>query len=675
MHASAPDTPLSTSSAPLPSIAWLCALFSVLLLLVGNSAPLYAKARLDPVVRDLALSYGISALESGETKGSVVGDTGTTFTVTAQDPKRIDVNTRMHVLIDKERALSLEQVLEPNRPWETIKRQSPNFGLNHAAFWFRFAIDNTSRHEVERLIELPIPFINDIRLYHLFEGKPIGSYELGNLKPFSHRTVKHQNFVMPVKLQPGSNSIVVRIVSSGTVEAPFTLWESTFFHESNDSEKIVQGIVAGIMLVMIVHNLLLFFTVRDVNYLLYVAFVASYMLFHFSLNGYAYAYLWPEATHWNSFAIATFIAGSCFFLCLFSISFLRLKAASSRIFMLMTGLLAFNFLTAIGSFFIPYEFSLRAAMSLIIPTALTALAIGYWQWWQGQSFARFYCLAWTALILGVSTLTAAKFGLLPTNLATNSAPQFGMLCLVMLLSFTLADRINHDRKLLSQAQTKALSHEIQARQSQQELIQAKDQANKFLEQRVEQRTRDLNATLDRLQLANEQLELLSATDGLTQISNRAYFDKSFATEYRRACRLEKSLSIVMFDIDHFKLINDTYGHIAGDECLRTLTSLVRSRITRAGDILARYGGEEFVILLFDSDLENTLALAEKLRSSIEQIAVEFEQRTIKFTASFGVACIIPDDSIRPQDILASADKALYQAKHAGRNCVRAGFLT
>jgi diguanylate cyclase len=145
-------------------------------------------------------------------------------------------------------------------------------------------------------------------------------------------------------------------------------------------------------------------------------------------------------------------------------------------------------------------------------------------------------------------------------------------------------------------------------------------------------------------------------------------------EHRRASRLQSSLALIMFDIDHFKLVNDTHGHLGGDACLRALAKLMRARIHRAGDVLARYGGEEFVMLLLDSSLEDAVALAEEFRADIENLKVEFDGDSIRFTASFGVTCGIPNGHNSPQDFLASADKALYQAKHDGRNCVRSAAV-
>jgi len=146
-------------------------------------------------------------------------------------------------------------------------------------------------------------------------------------------------------------------------------------------------------------------------------------------------------------------------------------------------------------------------------------------------------------------------------------------------------------------------------------------------------------------------------------------------ELRRAQRLRMPLTVILFDIDHFKRINDTYGHPAGDACLRALAERLRPRIHRAGDILARYGGEEFVIALIGVDAVNSAALAEELRASIQSLVVTFDNQTIRFTASFGVVSAVPLADSQVLDYVSAADRALYAAKNDGRNCVRTGTLT
>lgn len=592
------------------------------------------------------------------------------FEISKDTPGRIDIGSRMGMLVDNSRNLTAEQIAATAHNWQTIRRPSPNFGFTQDAYWFRFQINNLEPRELTRFIELPIPFIDDVRLHHYVGTALKTHYALGDEQAFEQRAIRHRNFVMPVNLAPGFNLVYIRLASTGTMEAPFRIWDPVEFHAASNEEYLVQGAVIGMLLIMVAYNLFVFFSTRDLNYIYYIGFVASYLLFHLTLTGYMFAYVWPNAVRWNSFAISTFMASSTLFTCLFTGNFLKLRKFSMPAFYLVRGLMVFSAVLLVLTFVLPYSVTVRIGAAITMPTAAIALGLGYWRWWAGDKFARFYCLAWTAILIGLGVLNASKHGWIPINAWTENASQIGIVLLVLLLSFTLADRINSDRTLRLNAQAAALAHERQARATQQALIQATEDANRELEHRVQSRTTDLNATLEQLKIANDQLQRLSTTDGLTQISNRAYFDTAVATEFRRAERQKSALTLVMFDIDHFKHVNDTYGHLCGDACLRALADLLRPKIQRAGDVFARYGGEEFVVVLTATDLDSALALTEEFRAAIEAMQVVFNGETIRITASFGVVSAVPQAPLTVQDFLAAVDCALYQAKHDGRNCVR-----
>lgn len=596
------------------------------------------------------------------------------LSVWAQGAGRIDVGPAMGVLVDASGALTTDQVRTAGQPWQTIARQSPNFGFTTDAYWFRFQIHNLDAERLPRLIELPIPFLDHVWLYHYAGDTLQTHYNLGDEKPFAQRPVRHRNFVMPLDLAPGINVIYLRLASSGTIEAPLRIWNPALFHAASNDENLLQGGVIGILLIMVIYNLFVFFSTRDIDYFYYIGFVASYLMFHLTLTGYTFAHVWPTALRWNSFAISTFIGASGLFACLFTSHFLKLRSFSKPAFYLVRALTVASAMVLGLSFVMPYSWTIRIGAAITIPIAATALTLGYWRWWKGARFARFYCLAWTAIFIGLVVLNAGKLGWIPVNVWTENASQIGIVLLVVLLSFTLADRINNDRSLRLNAQAVALAHERKARESQHALIEAKEHANRELEARVHARTTDLNTTLEQLQAANDRLLLLSTTDGLTQLSNRAYFDTAVEKELRRAERQQTAISIILFDIDHFKQVNDTYGHPTGDACLRALADLMRPRIHRAGDILARYGGEEFVIVLTGVDLTQTLALAEEFRLAIESLKVESEHHPVAFTASFGVVSTVPHVTLQIGDLLEAADRALYDAKHDGRNCVRASLV-
>jgi diguanylate cyclase (GGDEF)-like protein len=169
-----------------------------------------------------------------------------------------------------------------------------------------------------------------------------------------------------------------------------------------------------------------------------------------------------------------------------------------------------------------------------------------------------------------------------------------------------------------------------------------------------------------LQDVNSKLTELAAVDSLTQLRNRRSFQARLEDETRRWRRHGADVSLIMLDIDHFKEFNDTFGHPAGDEVLRTVGRLLRTSL-RAADFAARYGGEEFAIILPNTSSAGSLVVADQLRQAIE--GAHWAERPI--TASLGVATMSEEIST-PEQLVAEADRALYRSKESGRNRVTAG---
>ena len=191
-----------------------------------------------------------------------------------------------------------------------------------------------------------------------------------------------------------------------------------------------------------------------------------------------------------------------------------------------------------------------------------------------------------------------------------------------------------------------------------------------LRNRVADKTAELQQTVKLLEQANTQLEALSLEDELTGIANRRSFERALLEEWNRAKRHEHPLALILLDLDHFKELNDRRGHPAGDDCLRRVGAYLREAIRRSGEVVARYGGEEFAILLPETDGETGIRVADALRAGIEDLAVPNGNGHRRVTASCGVAALIPAPELTAESLVASADRALYAAKHSGRNCVR-----
>lgn len=172
---------------------------------------------------------------------------------------------------------------------------------------------------------------------------------------------------------------------------------------------------------------------------------------------------------------------------------------------------------------------------------------------------------------------------------------------------------------------------------------------------------------ERVEKLNDQLKVISRVDGLTGLYNRRYWQERFEREFKLTVRNKKPTSVLILDIDHFKKVNDTHGHQAGDKVIQSLAMLIR-KATRETDISGRYGGEEFVVLLPDTTTERATIVAERLRLAVERYIVKHEELELRVTISAGIA-EFEHHYERPLSWLEAADQALYKAKESGRNKV------
>jgi len=190
-----------------------------------------------------------------------------------------------------------------------------------------------------------------------------------------------------------------------------------------------------------------------------------------------------------------------------------------------------------------------------------------------------------------------------------------------------------------------------------------------LEAEASERTFELNMTLLELQETNKRLEEQSTIDALTGVKNRKFFNQRYSAEQLLSRRQQTPLSLLMVDADHFKQVNDNYGHIAGDQVLIEICKRAANMLKRPNDNVCRYGGEEFAILLPNTDSLGAVKVAEAICQEIAKTPISADSQQLKVTVSIGVSTTIVDPALDPDTLLAAADKALYQAKEAGRNQV------
>ncbi len=567
-------------------------------------------------------------------------------------------------LEDRQGTLTFDQIRHTAKnQWRPNSDATVNFGYTDSAFWFTFELISPDVASQNRVIEIAYPVLDHIDIYQVSaDGKTLHT-QMGDKQPFYRRPILHRNFMLPVTLVPNAPlKIFIRVKTSSSMQIPLSLWEERDWMATCLNESLNLGLFFGIMIIMGLYNLFVFISVREIYYLFYVYFVFCMTLFLASLKGLSFQYLWPQSVQWNDQSIIVGLAGAILFCALFMRDFISLKQNRPLASKFMLCLAAVCAIIIGSTFFLPY----RLMIQWTILTAMIAIAgatiIAIIRWMDGDVSARYFMLAWSAMMFGGIILAANKFDLIPRNLFTENATYYGMAFQVILLSIALAERLNFEKQTTLAAQMEAYNQERIARKARENAYRIQKQANELLEQRVRERTIDL-------QQANALLEALSVTDGLTGIKNRRYFDEVYPREFKRAIRDETPLAILMLDIDLFKKFNDTHGHLAGDECLKMVASKIENELHRVSDMAFRYGGEEFCVLLPNTQTQGAFIVAERIRRQIGTADFLFNDHKTSVTISVGLTSRIPGKDQRPDEFLACADKALYQSKRTGRNRV------
>lgn len=580
------------------------------------------------------------------------------------------LNDHVEYRVDQRGEYSVEQFISENvngyaSGWLTHNKETLSFGYSNAVYWLRFKLSNQTDDPVSHLLEIEYPVLDDIQMFIYDEKNTlIKQKTLGDKIPFAERDIPHRNFLIPLTVsRQQTQTWLLRIETSSSVQVPMIIWPERDFFIQDQAKIMSMGMYYGIMLIMVLYNLVVYFSVRENSYLYYVFYVASMAFFLASLQGLSFQYIWPMATQWNDSAIVIMLSGVVCFASLFTRDFLELQKTHRLLYHLFGAVVVLSFVIIIATNFIPYYILIKTLIVLSFGVIVLVTYTGVFRWIEGFSAARLFTIAWSTMLMGGAVLALNKFNFIPRNFITENAVQLGSAIEVILLSFALADRLNQEKRERYEAQLQVLHREQEVQEAQAQALKIQRKANETLEEKVQERTNEL-------EVANKKLADLSTTDALTGIRNRRYFDHVLERDFNRAHREKEQLAILMLDIDHFKKVNDDHGHQVGDEALRRVAMVLTDVIHRTTDVIARYGGEEFAIILPNTDLEGAQIVAEEIRQRVAEEKVNSVDSEFSVTVSIGVMGDEPSIKNKNADLwLREADSALYMAKAAGRNKV------
>jgi len=563
---------------------------------------------------------------------------------------------------DKGGEATLEQVrdAEARGEFAAYAHDSLQFGYSSSTYWIHFSLQNqlvsrTGKSPVDRLfISVRYPLLDDVRLFAV-RADGTDAMVLGDAHNYFERLFLLNDLIFPLALAPQEKvDIYLRVHSVNSVSIPiYVNTERAFIH----SQSIIEwrnGIYFGIAIGLFFYNVFLWIGVRKRIYGIYVLFMATYLLFNASMMGYTFR-LWPDALQFQQVSIFVFSVLSGCTVIWFGIVFLQSQLHMPRLHKLLC---AMFLIAAVAA---PLMLTMHPAHAaelnalIVMAGVVVLLAAAVVRLRQGYRPALYYLIGQGSVLAGIVFTLLTSRGLLPNYYLASEVLKWSSAFEILFFSIGLADLTNEERRLREKAQR-------QSDNTQRELLQVQIQLNEELDRKVHERTQALEA-------ANSKLQLLSTTDELTQLYNRRYINDMLVGEYRRALRDKTSLSLLMVDIDHFKQINDSFGHPTGDACLVHAAKIISGHIRRPPDVAARYGGEEFVVLLPNTRADGARIVADNILRAFNASCVQHAECTIPVAVSIGVASMLPTERNGHSNLLAEADRQLYVAKQGGRNRV------
>lgn len=510
--------------------------------------------------------------------------------------------------------------LHPNQALKDVRSKGTqsesdilNFGLGAPPVWVHFEVSNQTDNEQLRYIQIENTWLDHINLYIFKEGKLLQKEITGDAIPFDEgRTSRFFSF--PHHFQPGYTSVLIRVETPEPQLLPlFVLTEHDMIDRKIKS-GYEYGIIYGFLTALLIYNVLLYFSLQSGRYIFYSLYLAIFIILNLAYTGHAFKWIWPNWPEFQNQMIPPMMMLFAYLGNLFCRAFLELPTKFPRINTSFNLLNIFMLCSVIwyalsGN----YLTMLVTAFVCVIPFALLMITAGVVACYEGVKEAKYFLGAAIFAMISAIVTAFTVSGVVEYHPFGFHAVEYGILIEAVLFALALA---------------------YQFRISQTERIEA---------------------------------QRLADRDQLTGLYNRRGFQKVIEPIYSNATRNNRNICVMLMDIDHFKEINDTYGHSFGDLVLLDLSGVLMREL-RAGDIIARWGGEEFILVLPETQHDEAITLAERLIGVVSNQVVQQQQVETQYTVSIGIA-EIHDSFDDISTLIDEADHYLYKAKASGRNRV------
>lgn len=390
------------------------------------------------------------------------------------DLERTTVGHRF-IYLDDDPAPSVESVLSnPSQfDWHKSHQNIPNFGFKDHAYWFWLELHNEGVSDAIWYLEIGYPLLDFIEVYIQHDDGTLSKWETGDQHFFNDRPIHHRHFVFPIPLEMLEEvNIFIRVKTAGTIQVPAELWSEFHFYKHQQGYSIPHGTFIGLFIVIILYNLFLGITVRDISYFHYVTFATAFLGFFLGISGYGYQYIWSEAKTFQQYSVLIFIALALIGLTKFTLSFLKIQNTFSKTKLFLNSIVVSCIIILLLIPFIPYKYMIQALLISCVYSSVICIWTGIQSIHRLGKTAGIYTSAWAFLALGMGLLSLNKLGVIGNTELIDSIMPTSAGLMSLMLSFALGYRIQQEQAQRQQAERNALK-------SQKEALKARLKANEL----------------------------------------------------------------------------------------------------------------------------------------------------------------------------------------------------
>ncbi|MBI5965991.1 MAG: GGDEF domain-containing protein [Chloroflexi bacterium] len=564
----------------------------------------------------------------------------------AEPPKGI-VPGQLQVYEDPTTSLTLDQIMDQASQFSDVSAKTPSYFFSSSAYWFRIPVQNLNDQPADLFLNIKYPTLDFVTLHIIDSDGQRREFATGDRLLRQERPVElATTLALPFSIGSGERvELFVRVqANAGAIIFPYEILEPASLQANMLDQWLMHGIMLGLFVAIFMYDLALFIFLKKAIYFYYLAYLLSAYFIIIALDGFGLVAIYPVTTWLANEGLVVFSGLAYLSILLFTRQVLNTRENKSMDWILKS-MMAASGLLAASPLFLPVQLTYQMDLAMLFIIPLSVLPNVMMAWRRRLEGALYNLLANVFLLIGMGAFGLVILGILPFQPITLEIIPNGLLAGALLHFFGMANKV--------------LSLQNEKLEAEKDFRQQLEIRQEELEKQVAQRTIELDT-------ARKNAELLAVTDSLTEIYNRRGLFETAIREIKLAERNKRPLSVIMFDIDNFKQINDSFGHIEGDRILCDVVSVVLEEI-RDTDLFGRVGGDELLVVLPETPPESALQIAERLRAGIAE-KISTGRHSMRVTASFGVAWAA-NQNYDIDSLQASADIALYRAKNNGRNRV------